>query len=126
VTGVWLLAAVLVAIAVSVGASALVASQVIQTGPAGPQGVQGEQGVRGPAGPVGTPGPAAERGSRGRTGPQGPAGEADEESVYSAIESDPDRVREAVMNGGPTTSDLCDGLLASNAGPLNDLYTYAC
>jgi len=123
-----LIAACVVTAIASCALALLIAAVVIERGPAGPTGERGMAGVRGPVGPagVGERGARGERGPRGRTGPAGPAGQADEESVFEAIESDPERARQAVNDGGPSTSELCDAFLQSDASALNDIYYYGC
>ncbi|WP_028061174.1 hypothetical protein [Candidatus Solirubrobacter pratensis] len=121
-----LIAACALTAVVSCAVAMLIAAAVIGRGPAGPAGARAEAGARGPEGPVGVgaPGPRGDRGPRGRTGPTGPSGQADEESVFTAIEGDPDRLRQVANDGGPTTSDLCSQFLQSDAGTLNDIYYY--
>src|SRR3712207_2802961 len=89
---------------VAVGGSALVAAFVVERGPEGPAGRVGPEGGQGPAGPSGEAGPRGPRGRRGAAGPTGPAGEADEESVWTAIEGDPDRLAQVA------TEKLCSAI----------------
>lgn len=75
---------------------------------------------------MGEAGPVGKRGPRGPRGPEGPAGEADAESVMQAIEDDPDKVREIVNDGGPTTNDICDEFFYSGNETLRDIWLSAC
>jgi Collagen triple helix repeat (20 copies) len=106
----------------AIGVSALVSGLVLQQGPAGPRGEQGPAGPQGEQGSAGTQGVAGERGPRGRLGPQGSPGEVDEESVWTAIESDPARLSDTANDGGPSTNDLCSDFQFSGVEPLEDIY----
>lgn len=75
----------------SVGATVLLASVVLEKGPRGPQGSTGAGGDRGEPGPSGRPGrigPRGPAGPRGRTGTAGPPGESPEDvtEVSSKVE----------------------------------------
>lgn len=92
-----LLVAIAASVVLAAAGGAAVSALVIREGdqgPPGPAGPEGEQGFTGDAGPEGPRGP---RGARGREGPPGPAGEVDEDSVFTAIETDPSRVGDAVL-----------------------------
>lgn len=75
----------------SVAATAILSSVVLEKGPQGPQGPKGapgEQGEPGPSGRAGEIGPRGPAGPRGRTGTAGPPGESPEDltEVSSTVE----------------------------------------
>jgi hypothetical protein len=93
---------------------------------------------RGPTGDTGPSGP------RGAQGPQGESGEAvDEETIYAAIENDPQRVAEAIqdsldgsviqanMDPNPADvesnlEDLCSEIELSDNSSISDLALSGC
>jgi hypothetical protein len=57
----------------------------------------------------------------------GLTGEIDTEVVFAALEHDPFRASEAVSDGGPSTSELCDEFVYERDGdPLRSMWVSAC
>jgi hypothetical protein len=125
-----LLGACAVTAVVSCGLALLIASSVIEHGPAGPpgdRGTAGPRGAEGPQGVAGAQGVRGRRGPRGSVGPRGPAGEVDADAVFTALEDDPFRASQAVNDGGPTTSALCDEFFYQRDwDPLRSIWFAAC
>jgi hypothetical protein len=125
-----LLAACAATAAVACALALALAVAVIErgsAGPAGPAGERGQTGARGPAGPLGAEGSHGLRGPRGPAGQEGPAGQIDSEAVLTALEEDPFRAAQAVNDGGPTTSQLCDEFFYQRDwDPLRSIWLSAC
>jgi hypothetical protein len=125
-----LVAACAVTAVVSCALALLIAGAVIKQGPAGQKGDRGTAGPAGAAGPQGVAGARGVRGLRGPRGPagyRGPAGEIDADAVFTALEDDPFRASEAVNDGGPTTSALCDEFFYQRDwDPLRSIWLAAC
>ncbi len=121
-----LLAAMGACLLLAAAGGAAVSALVIREGDQGLPGPRGPQGERGFTGDAGPEGPRGLRGEPGPDGPRGPAGEVDEESVFTAIENDPSRVADAVNEGGPSTSELCDAINLWGGELLTDVYLFGC